>query len=1127
MLHLVLGPSGTGKSYKLLERVISEAGKNRSRNYLYVVPEQFTLHTQREMIEKSPNHGIMNIDVLSFPRLAHRVFEETGYEPPVILEDTGKSMIVKKVALDHADELGVFAGKIHRQGFIDQMKSVIAEFYQYSVDEDKIRKMMSMTGNRSQLRSKLADIELIYHGFQDFIKDRFIMNEELLGLLIEKAPGSKLLRDSVLVFDGFTGFTVIQLRCIEQLLSLASDVYVSLTTGINAASEAETHDSLFELSGITIGKLTRIAEKNGSKVVTEIMEETVPYRFKDSSALAALERNIFRRPVRQCRDHRGINLASCENPTAEVRYIIGKIKELTGAGSGYRYGEIAVITGDLASYEGVISREFTRAGIPYFMDIKKSIIGTEPVELLRSVIMAALNGFDKSDVLRFAKSSLSGFAEDEAAALENYCVAKVSKGTGFWDREWTKSYRTKYRPDLNRLNDLRKRVVTMLIGPALELEGKITVRERVNILRRIMESLNIEEQLSDRENAGKDSAEPAVRLEALEAGQLYGIIGDVLERIEKLLGDDLISLREFAEILDTGFKEAKLALIPQESDQIVIGDMERTRLGVVKALFFIGVNDGLVPRTQGDQGLLSYADRMLFEENDIELSPVGMRSSYLQEFYLYLNMTRPMKQLTLTYHRMTSDKKPAHRSYIFSEIMKIFPELKIKDVFRNDTEMLVESDRGRHTVAGIVRDRDIDRLSAAERTICAVIAQRSPEEFAMMLKAAFESRSDSSITENNAEGLYGKVLNGSVTMLEKYAECAYSHFLRYGLQLEERTEFKVGAAEMGNIYHKAVELYGRELKRRGIKWHETTPEIREEVMNAALDGAVAEYDEIIGSSRRNQYIRTRAQRVLARTVQVLDHQVRGGSFEPEYFEESFRTADSFMDMVGKIDRIDVSEAGGKKYVRIIDYKSGKKQFDLVRLYNGLQIQLAVYMNRAEELVRERTGSEPFTSGVYYYNIDDPIINGDRSDNAEAAIISELKLKGPSDEESASLRASDTGLIDDAGNPVGGYASDIISVKNKVSGGFDSNSDLLTREQFTDAGEYAVGLMRHNAQKILKGKTSITPCADGKINACTYCPYRSVCGFEYRLGYRYRQISGNKGNEDVLWEKMINKEYPAD
>ncbi|MCR5686231.1 MAG: PD-(D/E)XK nuclease family protein [Lachnospiraceae bacterium] len=1130
MLHFVIGPAGSGKSYQLLGKAIADAEENRKRNVFFVVPEQFTLHVQREVIERSPRHGMMNMDVLSFPRLAHRVFEELGITPPMTLEDSGKTMIVKKVVLDKASELGVFAGKIHKQGFIEQMKSVIAEFYQYSISPDELEEMMAMKGLRTQLKSKLKDIDIIYRGFRDFIRDRFIMKEELLELFAEKILRSEDLKGSSVIFDGFTGFTVMQLRCMEQLLHTASEVYVSITAepesiyGLEKAGkkDAKGQNGIFDLSRMTVKRLEKIAIEAGQEVYYEESgSQTASYRFKDSPALAALEQGIFRRPLKTSDDCKGITLVSCESPAAEVRFVIGSIRRLAME-EGYRYSDIAVITGGLETYEEIAVREFSSAGIDFFIDSKKSIIGTEPVELLRSVILTALRGFDATGIFRFVKSSLSGFDRETAAQMENYCLARGTRGEGFWKKEWKNKYTTRYALDLEMLNLERQKVYTTLIEPALQLTGEHTAGERISVLRDVLEKLDIENKLKSQEETGRVSSDAGERLDALEAGQLYQKIGEVFERIDKLLGDDMMSLKEFSEILDTGFTEAKLAVIPQENDHVLIGDMERTRLGAVKVLFFIGANDGMVPKPAGEQGLLSYADRVFFEDHEIELSPVGLRSSYLQEFYLYLNMTKPSEKLYMSYHRMTADKKPGHRSLIFAELQKIFPKLSVRDIYRDDREMLLGSDCGRRAAAALLRDKEMSDLDSVQLTILSTIASGSAEEYAMMLKAAFEYRKNASITKKSAKDLYGSVLTGSVSRLENFAACAYSHFLKYGLKLEERPEFKVGAVELGNIYHKAVEEYGRRLKKRGIRWHDTTEAVRDEVLQEAIDAALNEYADVIGSSSRNAYIKIRTGRVLKRTVEILDHQVRGGSFEPEYFEQGFEAAGEFMKLVGKIDRVDVAyDKNNRPYIRIVDYKSGKKKFDPALLYNGLQIQLAVYMNEAAALFEP--SQSPEAAGMYYYNIDDPMIDEiENPSEAESKRISDLKLEGPTGNDKICLGLSDAGLVDAGGNANPGYSSDIISAKYKKDGmELTKNSNVLSSERLKAAGEYASLLMERGSQRICEGDISINPYSEKILNACSYCPYGNVCGFEYRMGYRFRNIK--KQAKDELWEKIENKD----
>ncbi|MBR6476347.1 MAG: hypothetical protein IKS98_13025, partial [Lachnospiraceae bacterium] len=616
--------------------------------------------TQREILARSNSGGMMNIDALSFARLAHRVFEEQGVNLPQVLEDTGKSMIVKKMLLEHVDELTIYKGKVKKQGFAEEMKSLIAEFYQYGIDENRFELMKKSAGDRAILNAKLHDIGVIYRAFAKFIDGRFVMNEEVLDKMCEIAGESELIRDSVVVLDGFTGFTPSQYNCIDKLMKYTKDIHVVLTADKSVLDDDTDKSDLFELSRKTIAKLEELAASNHipSGVITYEDEKG---RYKNNPSMAHLEKNIFRFPYKKSGDHQAVTLLRAADVEEETDFIVSKIRELISEG-GMRYENIAVVTGDLALYAPVLERKLLKAGIPHFIDRKRNIEGTGIVEFIDAAIDIVLSDLSYENVFRFLKTGFTDLDADDISRAENYAVERGIKGMRRWSMTWTAKNK-----DLSAENRVRESVISVF-GTIKETEAKgiiPTIQERLTYIYSLLDRLEVELKLYNMAEKLKNSSSTKDRIKGTELGQLFRTVITVFERINGLLGDERMPLKEFKEVLDTGFSEAKLRSIPGGADSVVVGDMERTRLDNKKVLFFAGCNDGVIPGSGSGGSLLNEFERELFAENNIELSPTQKDSGTLTEFYLYLTLTKPSERLYLSYAAKTGDEKEARPAYIF------------------------------------------------------------------------------------------------------------------------------------------------------------------------------------------------------------------------------------------------------------------------------------------------------------------------------------------------------------------------------------------------------------------------------------------------------------------------------
>ncbi|MDE6919493.1 MAG: helicase-exonuclease AddAB subunit AddB, partial [Lachnospiraceae bacterium] len=483
-LRFYIGASGSGKSYQLYDHIISESEENPHVNYLIVVPDQFTMQTQLEMVRKHPNKGIMNIDVLSFGRLSHRIFEEVGGNDKPVLDDTGKSLVLRRVAAGVEDSLGVMRRNIRKPGYISEVKSALSEFMQYGLGTKDVEKLCAYASRRNALAYKLKDLHLLYQGFLDFINERYITTEETLDLLRKVLSRSRIVRDSVIAFDGFTGFTPIQYNVIQELLQLAQEVIVTVTMDVREDIYVQDGEQkLFHLSKKTIHDLERRCKEAGVKRDKDVMiADEVARRCKDNPGLSHLERELFRYPyqVYQGRQE-SIRVFEASNPREELRQVCLEIRRLVRE-RAYCYRDIAVVTGDLERY-GFLAREmFRRFEIPFFVDQTNKLVLNPFIEFIRSALLVVIQEYSYEAVFHFLRCGMAGVTPDETDRLENYCLAMGIRGKKAWNNKFTRRLRRQEdeAKELGQLNAVREKVVSML-APLMQRkeEKKATGRELV------------------------------------------------------------------------------------------------------------------------------------------------------------------------------------------------------------------------------------------------------------------------------------------------------------------------------------------------------------------------------------------------------------------------------------------------------------------------------------------------------------------------------------------------------------------------------------------------------------------------------------------------------------------------
>lgn len=1123
-LRFCFGPSGSGKSHRIYEEIMQRAAEEPGRNFLIIVPDQFTMQTQKDLVMRSDRDGILNIDVLSFGRLSHRILEEVGTKEMPVLDDTGKSLVLQKVAADLKEQLPAMGSLLHKQGYIHEVKSAISEFMQYGISTQDMDKLITSAQKRGALAMKLKDLKTLYRGFQDYIRDHFITTEETLDVLRRSLSKSKILKGSVVVFDGFTGFTPIQNRLIQELMRVCAETIVTVTIGVGEDPyKMDGEQKLFHLSKKTVADLEKLAAEAEVERGEDLFVKGGPNRFAKAPALHYLEQNLFRYQYEPyAGEQQEIHMFEALSPREEVHQTALYIRHLIRE-QGMTYRDIAVVIGDLEGYASYVETEFGQLEIPCFLDRTRGIVLNPMIEYIKSALQLYIKDFSYDTVFHFLRSGMADISREEIDELENYVIRTGARGYRTYSRLFTR--RTEElqgnaegseqaeEKTMERLNRIRQQFMDAV--EILHMGSQEKAGDYVSHLYDFLEQNQVQQKLLNYQQQFEKEGDLS---RAREYAQIYQLVMDLLDQVYELLGEEEISRQEFADILEAGFGEITVGTIPQNVDRIVVGDMERTRLKQVKVLFFLGVNDGNIPKNASKGGIISDMDREFLIESGTEMAPSPRQQMYIQRLYLYLNMTKPSEQLYLSYAKVNSEGKGIRPSYLIDTVRKLFPAMSVEyPQNRSRLEQIEGRQEGARYLAEELREYVEGTLPEEERQDFYLMYRAYEADAAgrdLLTRAAFRRYRESGLSRIVARALYGQQLENSVSRLETYAACACRHFLQYGLSLQEREEFGFEASDMGTVYHAVLENFAGKLAESNLTWWDFTEDFAAKAVKESVEAYAATYGEtVLYSSARNEYAITRMSRILTRTVLTLQKHLKQGSFQPDDYELSFRFAEDLdsihvdlseeekMHLQGRVDRIDVSEDAEHVYVKVIDYKSGNKKFDLAALYYGLQLQLVVYMNAAMELEsRKHPDKEIVPAALLYYHIDDPTIETPvelTDEQINEQILAKLRMNGVVNSDPEVVERLDRYMQD---------KSVVIPVEKKKDGSFSARSGVLSREEMQLISSYVDAKIRSIGREILDGKIAANPYEKGNEEACTYCAYKKVCGFDGSIpGYEKRQL----------------------
>lgn len=1124
-VEYILGRAGRGKTRRIFEEMKESLKKTQREKLLLIVPEQFTLQAERDLLQYLKTPGIMRIEVLSFTRLAHNIFHEVGGITRVSIDDQGKSMMLRKIIDEIQDTLGIYQKTAGQLGFIEKYIELLSSLKKNNISPEDLKESLTYL-EEGMMKEKLKDILLIYEKIVENAMDYYIDGEDAMTLFLEKMGEANSLKNTYIWIDGFSSFPNQSIQIIAKLIKISSKVSLSLPMDLDPKARDR---EVFGLSNKIFTKLRQGARDQG--IEEKVLDLNKQENFFIHPEIRHLERELYAYPYRKYNQEiHNIELFKGINVYNEIEYMAAKIIELVREKS-YRWRDISIVCNDLETYGSIIKRTLEEYHIPYFLDQKRSIMNNPIIEYVLSCLETINRGYRYEDVSRLLKTGFTPLTVEEYEKLEIYILQYGIKGN-----KWKFPFILGKEEDLEVLNELREKFIQPLLTIEKKFKGKHTIEKMSKVLYQHLENMRIREKL--------EHWIDTLRRQGLyeyvnENTQIWNILMDTLDQLVEIIGNQEVTLKEYYKILQSGFSSYEIGMIPTTLDQVLVGQIQRSKSHTIKALFVVGVNDGVLPSGLEDKDILSNDEKMRLQQLGMDLGSDYDTRSQQERYLIYSSMSKPQEYLWLSYSLADGEGKALRPSSLIDRIKKIFPKIQEESDLTKGLEeqkklISVPHSTFKHLVENLRLKADGIPIEEIWEEVYGWYYEQ-PQWTKLrenMVQGLFYTNQVSYVGCQQAKKIYHYPIHSSVSRLEGYVNCPFAHFIKYGLRPKQLKKYKVEAPDIGELFHSSISLFTEELRKERLDWSKIDRQTSEGMIEKIIDEMVPQYGGgVFQSTYRYQYLVKRLKRVSKRAIwtltshfqkgdfKLLGHEIifgRGGQFPAI---EIHLSDDSKVYLEGRIDRVDILEEEEEGYVKIIDYKSGNQDFHLSDVYHGLNLQLMVYMGALLEHNYFSGKKKLKPAGVFYFKIDDPMIQSDEKivEKAEEEIAKKLRLKGLVLKDTNIVRAMDREMD---------RQSSVLSVQLTKENQFYKNSSALEEEGFFELLQHVRGFIQQISEKILEGDIKIYPVKNGKNTACDYCSYHGICQFDTLFQDNEYHMIQKLNDEEVLEKIKKEQEVPA-
>ena len=1090
-----------GRAGRLLPHILPQIDQARraGTRVILLVPEQYTLQAEREIIAGLNLPGLLDVEVLSPRRLTRRIRESGGRSPLAPLDASGRSMAIAQALTQVQEELSYYKRVALTPGLPDRMSVLMADMQRAGLTPEALS--AHAEGMKpGALKAKEGDVAKVWAAYLEVIDGRFadetMQQQDVRRRLI---PSGVMDGAAVFVY----GFDVLPGPMIE-LLCEGAKVCHALTVTMTMDAADAPDGRIFLTQRGSAAQLMKRLQASGMDVAWRYL----PIREEPSTALEYLERRLFDRQAKPYGGSgEGIAIHAAATPYAEAAHIAAALKAWHDAGTPWQH--MAIAMADANAMSGILATTLSAAGVPHYIARKDSALRHGLVRMLLGALRSATGGYATQDVKHMMKSGFSPLTMEEAHYLENYALQN-GIDHGRWRKPFTRG------EDAEKAESLRLRLIT----PAETLHDRLkdarTAAQSVEAVFRLLEEAGAYQTLLTRE---EELLRRNMGAEAATNRQVWQLIMDLLDQLHALLGDRRAAMKDIARFVTSGLTGAGIASLPPQPEAVMVGEAGHLLTGRIDALVLCGMQDGAMGSTQ--DSLLTEVERSaLSRDHERPIGLTRQETAALRQSDFYRTIALPQEKLLITFAQGAQDGTALRPASLVDDVRGLFPDLVVSGGVTADgsDDLPLSPQLALDGLAPRLRALSDGLTDALEPVWADALrwlwqSEEWHERTRQMLNAAVAGKTDGRLPNEVTRRVFTQD-TVSISRLERFASCPYQHFVDYGLKPVQREEWAFEADDAGEFYHAALQGFAH-----AALEHPNWPDLPEEDVDALMDGIL---EPLVAAWQDGPLTDTPAQRLLGekhiRTVKraawLFTRQAKTSRFRTVGEEVEFGTEGGLPPVVltlkdgrrialrGKIDRIDRWDGEDGAYLRVIDYKSARKDIDPTRLYYGLQLQLLLYLQAAAQ------GMKGNAAGAFYFRVNDPLVEAeDVKSAAEAAIAKSLQLKG--------VVLSDVKVVS-AMDAEGTAIGPIFNKDGRVKAGANAY-----------ASEEMQALLRHTRQtaadladSIREGEISVSPAETKGWNACQWCEYSAVCGFDPALPHCTKRVLPQLSRQELL-ERMAN------